>query len=191
MLLSKTVTRGDAVTVAYQTVLLNQDAAGNLWLTAYRNHYKQDDPSFPMLAETLLAWQKQKSAVVYGARVDQALKARKGVPVCLTCKDVAKAKVDGDLAVVRWLSPGQTGDTQFAREPAGREPGGPLPAGRAAGIGAATRSGGGAVVGPIFLARRGARPAARQRPPGLIQSAISPANSPTRRKARSYAGFHG
>ncbi|NHR07001.1 L,D-transpeptidase [Chromobacterium haemolyticum] len=127
LLLSRTVGRGDAVTVAYQTVLLNQDAAGELWLTAYRNHYKQDDPSFPMLAETLLAWQKQRSAVVYGARVDQALKARKGVPVCLTCKDVAKAKVDGDLAVVRWLSPGKADDTQFAHEPASREPGGPLP----------------------------------------------------------------
>ncbi|MDF0605833.1 L,D-transpeptidase [Neisseriaceae bacterium TC5R-5] len=102
--LSQTVAQGDAVTVTYQTVLLNEDAAGELWLTAYRNHYKQDDPPLTGLAQRLLSWQSEKSVAVEGKRVDKALKARSGKPVCLTCKDVAKAKIEGDLAVVPWLS---------------------------------------------------------------------------------------
>jgi hypothetical protein len=84
--LADAVQKGAAVTVAYQTVLLNEDAAGELWLTAYKNHYKQDDPSFPHLADSLLEWQRSHGLAVVGRRVDQALKERSGKPVCLTCK---------------------------------------------------------------------------------------------------------
>ncbi|WP_293763158.1 L,D-transpeptidase [uncultured Aquitalea sp.] len=101
--LAGVVEKGAAVTIAYQTVLLNEDASGDLWLTAYKNHYKQDDPSFPHLAESLLEWQKTRGQVVEGKRVDAALKARSGKPVCLTCRQ-AGGKADGALAVVRWLS---------------------------------------------------------------------------------------
>jgi len=100
--LADAVQRGATVTVAYQTVLLNEDTAGDLWLTAYQNHYKQDDPSFPHLADSLLEWQHNHAQAVLGRRVDQALRERSGKPVCLTCK-VNNGK-PGDLAAVRWLS---------------------------------------------------------------------------------------
>lgn len=100
--LADAVQKGAAVTVAYQTVLLNEDAAGELWLTAYKNHYKQDDPSFPHLADSLLEWQRNKGHAVVGRRVDQALKERSGKPVCLSCK--GSVAVPGELAAVRWLS---------------------------------------------------------------------------------------
>lgn len=102
--LAGTVARGDAVTVAYQTILLNQDEAGELWLTVYRNHYKQDDPSLSLLAKTLLDWQQRNQRALFGKRVDQALAQRDGKPVCLSCKPAAKAAINGSLAAVRWLS---------------------------------------------------------------------------------------
>lgn len=104
--LAGTVSPGAAVTVAYQTVLLNEDRAGELWLTAYRNHYKQDDPSFRSLADVLLNWQKEKGVAVVGKRVDAALRERSGKPVCLTCKTTGKAKVSGELVAVHWLTNG-------------------------------------------------------------------------------------
>lgn len=100
--LADTVQKGAAVTVAYQTVLLNEDAAGELWLTAYQNHYKQDDPSFPHLADSLLEWQRSHAVAVVGRRVDQALRERSGKPVCLTCRTASSHP--GELAAVRWLS---------------------------------------------------------------------------------------
>jgi hypothetical protein len=101
--LANTVSRGDAVTVAYQTILLNEDETGQLWLTVYRNHYKQDDPSMPYLADTLLAWQHQHQIALYGQRVDEALKQRIGRPVCISCKS-AKAQISGRLTALPWLS---------------------------------------------------------------------------------------
>ncbi|MBM2886696.1 L,D-transpeptidase [Chromobacterium amazonense] len=101
--LANTVTRGDSVTVAYQTILLNEDETGQLWLTVYRNHYKQDDPSMPYLADTLLAWQHQHQIALYGQRVDEALKQRSGKPVCISCKS-AKAQISGRLTALPWLS---------------------------------------------------------------------------------------
>ncbi|OHX18511.1 hypothetical protein BI343_07200 [Chromobacterium amazonense] len=101
--LANTVTRGDSVTVAYQTILLNEDETGQLWLTVYRNHYKQDDPSMPYLADTLLAWQHQHQIALYGQRVDEALKQRSGKPVCISCKST-KAQASGKLAALPWLS---------------------------------------------------------------------------------------
>ncbi|UTH74143.1 L,D-transpeptidase [Chromobacterium sp. IIBBL 290-4] len=101
--LAGTVSRGDAVTVAYQTILLNEDQNGDLWLTIYRNHYKQDDPSMPYLAQTLLDWQRQHRIALYGKRVDDALKSRNGKPVCLSCKK-AVAGINGELTAVPWLS---------------------------------------------------------------------------------------
>ncbi len=102
--LASTVAPGAAVTVAYQTVLLNEDAAGELWLTALKNPYKLDDPSFEHLAQVLLTWQANRRVAVHGKRVDLALKERNGKPVCLSCKSVDKARISGELSALRWLS---------------------------------------------------------------------------------------
>lgn len=101
--------RGAEVTVTYQTLLLNEDEAGQLWLTAYRDLYRHKDPSLPRLADTLLAWQAERGVAVHGNRVDQALKDRQGRPVCLSCTD-AKPQVRGQLSAVRWLHPLPGGD---------------------------------------------------------------------------------
>nr|WP_294864521.1 L,D-transpeptidase [uncultured Pseudogulbenkiania sp.] len=104
--LASTVSPGAAVTVAYQTVLLNEDAAGELWLTALKNPYKYDDPSFKQLAQVLLAWQSSRQVAVHGKRVDVALRERNGKPVCLSCKSADKARISGELSALRWLSGG-------------------------------------------------------------------------------------
>ncbi|WP_084637387.1 L,D-transpeptidase [Paludibacterium yongneupense] len=94
--------RGTAVTVAYQPILLNEDAAGQLWLTAFSNPYRHDDVAMTRLAETLLAWQREHRIAVYGRRVDEALQVRNGKPVCLSCR--SPARDTGELIAVRWLS---------------------------------------------------------------------------------------
>ncbi|TCP15727.1 L,D-transpeptidase-like protein [Crenobacter luteus] len=102
--LADTVPVGAAVTVSYQSVLLNEDEAGNLWLTAYRDQYNQSDVRLRTLATVLLDWQRARAIAVHGKRVDLALKARSGKPVCLTCKADGKPQHDGQLTAVRWLS---------------------------------------------------------------------------------------
>lgn len=105
--LASTVSPGVAVTVAYQTVLLNEDGAGELWLTALKNPYKLDDPSFEQLAQVLLSWQANRQVAVHGKRVDLALRVRNGKPVCLSCKSPDKARISGELSALRWLNPGE------------------------------------------------------------------------------------
>lgn len=106
--LAGTISVGAAVTMAYQSVLLNQDGEGDLWLTAYRNPYKQNDADLQALADALLAWQREHSLPVQGKRVDSALQQRDGKPVCLTCiYGRAVPKLAGrPTSVVRWLNAG-------------------------------------------------------------------------------------
>lgn len=102
--LAELVNVGDTVTVAYQAILLNQDENGQLWLTVYRNPYEHDDVSMRMLADVLLTWQRDHNIAVFGRRVDQALEARNGKPVCLTCREHEAAYRGQSLSVLRWLS---------------------------------------------------------------------------------------
>lgn len=95
---------GDNVTVAYQAILLNEDPQGRLWLTAYRNPYAHDDVSMPLLAQVLLRWQREHNRAIFGHRVDAALTARNGKPVCLTCKGDAPDYRTLTLGALRWLS---------------------------------------------------------------------------------------
>ncbi|SCK20665.1 L,D-transpeptidase [Vogesella sp. LIG4] len=98
------VNMGAQVTIAYQPLVLNVDEAGELWITAYHDIYGFKDPSYRYLANTLLAWQRETGRVLYGARVDQAIRERKGKPVCLSCRNAEKAVVSGSLIAKRWLS---------------------------------------------------------------------------------------
>ncbi|GGY10906.1 hypothetical protein GCM10011289_12150 [Paludibacterium paludis] len=98
------VSPGTEVTVTYQTVLLNTDGNGDLWLTVYHNLYQHDDVSMRLLADTLLAWQKDNGRTLYGKRVDDALRERSGRPVCLSCAQPRPAKTDANWAALRWLS---------------------------------------------------------------------------------------
>jgi len=103
--LADTVKKGASVTVAYQSVLLNEDSAGQLWLTAYHDGYKHKDIEYRALADALLSWQHERGVAVFGKRVNEALKARNGKPVCLSCRNPGGAKMDGELTVVRWQQP--------------------------------------------------------------------------------------
>jgi hypothetical protein len=123
--LATRLARGTAVTVAYQPVLLNEDAAGQLWLTAYHDPYRHDDVDLPHLADTLLAWQREHRIAVFGRRVDEALQARTGKPVCLTCR--APARDNGELMTVRWLSTPADGGGP-ARAPSDSMPAAPVAA---------------------------------------------------------------
>lgn len=98
------VSTGAQVTIAYQPLLLNEDEAGELWLTAYHDIYGMKDPSYRHLANTLLQWQNDKGRVLYGKRVDLAIRERTGKPVCLSCKDADNATITGALSSKRWLS---------------------------------------------------------------------------------------
>lgn len=95
--------RGVTVTVTYQSILLSEDADGQLWMTAYRNLYQHDDVSMPLLADTLLAWQRVHGKVLFGRRVDAALQQRRGQPVCLSCRSEVQ-KVRPALSALHWLS---------------------------------------------------------------------------------------
>lgn len=114
---------GAQVTIAYQPLVLNEDEAGELWLTAYRDIYGMKDPSYRYLANTLLEWQQQNGKVLHGARVDKAIRERKGKPVCLSCKDADKAVITGSLVAKRWLS------VDEMEQPAGGEVLQPVPVG--------------------------------------------------------------
>jgi len=95
---------GDTVTVAYQAILLDEDAEGRLWLTAYRNPYAHDDVSMSMLADVLLKWQRDHGQAIFGRRVDEALVQRNGKPVCLTCTGAQPDYRRLTLDALRWLS---------------------------------------------------------------------------------------
>ncbi|MDC7713556.1 L,D-transpeptidase [Vogesella sp. LYT5W] len=98
---------GAAVTISYQTTLLSEDSAGELWLHAYPDSYRKDDLVPQLLAETLLNWQHENQRPIHGKRVDQAFRERNGKPVCLSCKSTQNNRITGTLNVVRWLSPPQ------------------------------------------------------------------------------------
>ena len=100
--MSKILQVGTPISVIYQTVLLDQDDAGQLWLTAFKDAYNRKDLDNRMLADALLGWQNARGKVIDGRRVNSALKTRNGNPVCLTC-GTAKAQISGKLTSVRWL----------------------------------------------------------------------------------------
>ncbi|MGL6072387.1 L,D-transpeptidase [Craterilacuibacter sp.] len=102
LLLSNIVPKGAAVSVTYQTILLSQDEAGELWLTAFKDRYQNNDVAMPQLAEALLSWQDEQQRAVHGQRVNQALNLRTGKPVCLTCRKPSEARISGALNAVSW-----------------------------------------------------------------------------------------
>jgi hypothetical protein len=102
--LADLVSVGDGVTVAYQAILLNEDEQGQLWLTAYRNPYSNDDVSMQLLAQVLLRWQREHNIAIFGRRVDEALTMRDGKPVCLTCRGGQPDYRKETFSALRWLS---------------------------------------------------------------------------------------
>jgi hypothetical protein len=127
--LASLVKMGAVVTVAYQTILLNLDESGQLWLTAYRNLYQNDGVSMRLLAKVLLDWQRQHSQAVYGSRVDQALAVRDGKPVCLTCRSPGMTAERRPLLALRWLSAPPDGSAHVATRPEASKPGSAEPQG--------------------------------------------------------------
>lgn len=100
--MAKVLQAGTPISVVYQTVLLDQDNSGQLWLTAFKDAYKRKDLDNRMLADALLNWQNASGKAIDGRRVNSALKTRNGKPVCLTCS-TNNTKISGQLNSVRWL----------------------------------------------------------------------------------------
>lgn len=91
------------VSVINQSVMLNADTDRRLWLTAFRDHYRQA----PMTPDEVLAaarrWAGPQGGQVNAKLVREVLSVRHGQPVCITCNDLPEV-MKADLAPVRWLS---------------------------------------------------------------------------------------
>lgn len=90
---AKTIATGSPAEVIYQMASLNTDGAGNLWLAAYRDPYKQNNLDTAALRKSIEAWSKANpSKKVNMKRVAAVLKNRTGQANCLTCTKGEKLK---------------------------------------------------------------------------------------------------
>lgn len=99
---ARTITTGAPASVIYQMAALNEDANKNLWLAAFRDPYDKKNLDTAALRKSIAAWAKTHGKTVNGKRVDAALKARTGAPVCLTCAPNVKLK--SPLKSLAWTS---------------------------------------------------------------------------------------
>ena len=100
---AKTINTGAPATVSYELVALNEDGAGNLWLTAFRDPYNRKSLKINNLKRSIAAWADEHHHKIHTAQIDAIVKARAAKPICLTCKG-KNAKMVGDLQSVAWNS---------------------------------------------------------------------------------------
>lgn len=98
---ARTITSGTTVMVSYEMAALNQDGAGNLWLAVFRDPYNKRNLRVDALKHAITEWGRANRRSIETAKVDQALRARSGKPVCLTCGNQA-GKIQGSLLSVAW-----------------------------------------------------------------------------------------
>lgn len=87
--------KGVPVTVTYQPVLLNNDENGNLWVTAFADHYKQAAAPAKLSAQVkdlASRWSSETGRTLDEKRLLTAVQAREGKPVCVTCEQSAPAR---------------------------------------------------------------------------------------------------
>lgn len=100
---ARTITTGSQATVSYEMAALNVDGGGNLWLAVYGDPYNKKNLKTTALKQTAAAWGEANGRPVNAALINQALKARNGKPVCLSCGKGA-AKIQGSLQSIAWNS---------------------------------------------------------------------------------------
>lgn len=99
---ARTITTGSDALVGYEMAALNVDGKNQLWLAAYQDPYNKKNLNIEMLKKSIKAWAKENNVNVSDALVNQTLKAKKGTPVCLTCK--GKGTIQGNLMSLAWNS---------------------------------------------------------------------------------------
>lgn len=98
---AKNIRSGSVADVIYQTVSLNADEAGNLWLAAYRDPYNKRNLNKDLLQKSIRAWADIHGLTVNSKLVSLVLKNRSGKPNCITC--TAKPfKMSGSLKPLAW-----------------------------------------------------------------------------------------
>lgn len=102
--LSEHIEMGTLVTIAYQTIVLNKDNLGNLWITAYPDRYRRDDVSPARLQQVLLDWQREHNQSIDRQRVDEIVARREGKPVCLTCQPGFFPSETRQWVAIHWLT---------------------------------------------------------------------------------------
>lgn len=103
--MAKLLQKGTPISVVYQTALLSTDDNGELWLTTFRDIYDRKNLDKQVLAVALKTWQEENKPID-GHKVNRALKARTGQPVCLTCSKPS-AKISGELEPLPWNEPAE------------------------------------------------------------------------------------
>lgn len=99
---ANTVPTGSAATVSYEMAALNVDDANNLWLAVYKDPYDKKNLNTDALKQAVSAWAKANGANIGMSKVEQILKTRAGVAVCLSCK--SRGRIQGDLHSLAWNS---------------------------------------------------------------------------------------
>lgn len=117
---AKNIKSGSVADVVYQTVSLNADEAGNLWLAAYRDPYNKRNLNKNLLQQSIQAWADIHGLTVNAKLVNLVLKNRSGKPNCITC--TAKPfKMQGSLKALAWQNGVGMTSVNFAQAQAEKE----------------------------------------------------------------------
>lgn len=101
---ANTINTGADAIVSYEMATLNVDGKNQLWLTAYKDPYSKNNLNVDALKKSIQAWASDNKITISDARVNAILKARKAVPVCISCSPKTKNVVSGSLMSVAWNS---------------------------------------------------------------------------------------
>ncbi|ASJ24606.1 L,D-transpeptidase [Laribacter hongkongensis] len=101
--LASRVRYGVPVSVIYQSVLLNQDARGDVWMTAFADRYGKTTANAAQIRTAAEKWSRG-GREIRQQRIIEALQARTGKPVCLSCRDSSNGQIAG-LQPLPWLRP--------------------------------------------------------------------------------------
>ena len=99
---ARTVTTGTPATVSYELAALNVDDADNLWLAVFKDPYNKRNLKSAALKQSIESWAQEKGVSISDAKINQIIKAKRGVPVCLSC--TAGGKIKGSLRSLAWNS---------------------------------------------------------------------------------------
>ncbi|GAB2898236.1 hypothetical protein GCM10027202_27610 [Microvirgula curvata] len=102
--LARTVSTDVPVSVINQSVIMNTDARGDLWLTSYPDIYKTATTGPAEVTAAAEKWGSEHNRKVDGRLVKAVLGKRTGQPVCVTCSGSRPEVAQAGLAPVHWLS---------------------------------------------------------------------------------------
>ena len=92
--LASRVRYGVPVSVIYQSVLLNQDARGDVWMTVFADRYGKTTANAAQIRTAAEKW-SSGGREIRQQRIVETLQARTGKPVCLSCRDSSNGQIAG------------------------------------------------------------------------------------------------